>query len=40
MNKIKIVGDLMLDEWNYGSMQKNSAEAKIKFLKTGIQNIV
>ena len=32
-NNIKIIGDIMLDEWYYGSLEKKSAEAKINIFE-------
>ena len=32
--KIKIIGDIMLDEWIYGSATKKSAEAPINIFET------
>ena len=32
-NNIKIIGDLMLDEWYYGTLEKKSAEAKINIFE-------
>ncbi len=32
--KIKIIGDIMLDEWIYGSATRNSAEAPINIFET------
>ena len=34
IKKIKIIGDVMLDEWIEGRIQKKSAEAPIKIFET------